>query len=35
MSVFSLTDPYDRILGFSDRIRYFSLEVAPQLRSRG
>jgi hypothetical protein len=31
----SVTDPYGRILGFLDRIRYFFLEVAPQLYSRG
>jgi hypothetical protein len=29
--VVSTTDPYDRILGFLDRIRYFFFQVAPQL----
>jgi hypothetical protein len=33
--VVSVTDPYDRILGFLDRIRYFFFQVAPQLYSRG
>jgi hypothetical protein len=31
----SVTDPYDRILGFLDRSRYFFFQVAPQLYSRG
>jgi hypothetical protein len=31
----SVTDPYDRILGFLDRSRYFFYQVAPQLYSRG
>jgi hypothetical protein len=29
--VVSVTDPYGRILGFLDRIRYFFFQVAPQL----
>jgi hypothetical protein len=33
--VVSVTDPYGRILGFIDRIRYFFFQVAPQLYSRG
>jgi hypothetical protein len=33
--VVSMTDPYDRILGFLDRSRYFFFQVAPQLYSRG
>jgi hypothetical protein len=33
--VVSLTVPYGRILGFLDRSRYFSFQVAPQLYSRG
>jgi hypothetical protein len=33
--VVSVTDPYDRILGFLDRSRYFFFQVAPQLYSRG
>jgi hypothetical protein len=33
--VVSMTDPYCRILGFLDRSRYFSFEVAPQLYSGG
>jgi hypothetical protein len=33
--VVSATDPYDRILGFIDRSRYFLFLVAPQLYSRG
>jgi hypothetical protein len=33
--VVSVTDPYGRILGFLDRSRYFSFQVAPQLYSRG
>jgi hypothetical protein len=33
--VVSVTDPYGRILGFLDRSRYFSYQVAPQLYSRG
>jgi hypothetical protein len=32
--VVSVTDPYGRILGFIDRIRYFPFQVAPQLCSR-
>jgi hypothetical protein len=28
-------DHYDRILGFLDRSRYFFIQVAPQLYSRG
>jgi hypothetical protein len=32
--VVSVTDPYDRILGFLDRSRYFFFQVAPQLYSR-
>jgi hypothetical protein len=31
----SVTDPYGNILGFLDRSRYFSFQVAPQLYSRG
>jgi hypothetical protein len=31
----SVTDSYGRILGFLDRSRYFSFQVAPQLYSRG
>jgi hypothetical protein len=31
--VFSATDPYVRILGFLDWIRYFFFQVAPQLYS--
>jgi hypothetical protein len=31
--VFSVTDPYGRILGFLDRSRYFFFQVAPQLYS--
>jgi hypothetical protein len=33
--VVSVTDPYDRILGFVDRSRYFLFQVASQLYSRG
>jgi hypothetical protein len=33
--VVSVTDPYDRILGFLDRRRYFFFQVAPQFYSRG
>jgi hypothetical protein len=33
--VVSVTDPYGRILGFLDRSRYFFVQVAPQLYSRG
>jgi hypothetical protein len=33
--VVSAADPYGRILGFLDRNTYFSLQVAPQLYSRG
>jgi hypothetical protein len=33
--VVSVTDPYNRILGFLDRSRYFFYQVAPQLYSRG
>jgi hypothetical protein len=33
--VVSVTDPYDRILGFLDRGRYVFLHVTPQLYSRG
>jgi hypothetical protein len=33
--VISVTDPYGRILGFLDRSRYHSFQVAPQLYSRG
>jgi hypothetical protein len=33
--VVSVTDPFGRILGFLDRSRYFFLQVAPQLYSRG
>jgi hypothetical protein len=33
--VVSAADPRDRILGFLDRSRYFFLQVAPQLYSRG
>jgi hypothetical protein len=33
--VVSMTDPYGPILGFLDRSRYFFLQVAPQLYSRG
>jgi hypothetical protein len=33
--VVSVTDPYGRILDFLDRIRYFFIQVAPQLGSRG
>jgi hypothetical protein len=33
--VVSVTDPYGRNLGFVDRSRYFSFQVAPQLYSRG
>jgi hypothetical protein len=33
--VVSVTDPYDRILGFPDRSRYFFFQTAPQLYSRG
>jgi hypothetical protein len=29
------TDPYGRILGFLDRSRFFFIQVAPQLYSRG
>jgi hypothetical protein len=29
--VVSVTDPYNRILGFLDRSRYFFYQVAPQL----
>jgi hypothetical protein len=29
--VVSMTDPYDRILGFLDRRRYLFFQVAPQL----
>jgi hypothetical protein len=31
----SMTDSYGRVLGFLDRSRYFSFQVAPQLYSRG
>jgi hypothetical protein len=31
----STTDPHGRILGFLDRSSYFSIQVAPQLYSRG
>jgi hypothetical protein len=31
----SVTDPYDRILGFLDRSSYFFFQVAPQLYSGG
>jgi hypothetical protein len=31
----SVTDTYDRILGFLDRSRYFFFQVAPELFSRG
>jgi hypothetical protein len=33
--VASITDPHDRILGFLDRRRYFSFQVAPHLYLRG
>jgi hypothetical protein len=33
--VFSVTDPYGRILGFLDRSRYFFFQVASQLYSQG
>jgi hypothetical protein len=33
--VVSVTDPYIRILEFLDRSRYFVLQEAPQLHSRG
>jgi hypothetical protein len=33
--VVSVMDPYGRILVFLDRSRYFLLQVAPQLCSRG
>jgi hypothetical protein len=33
--VVSVADPYDPILGFLDRGRYFFFHVAPQLYSRG
>jgi hypothetical protein len=33
--VVSATDPHDRIFDFLDRSRYFFLQVAPQLYSRG
>jgi hypothetical protein len=33
--VVSVTDPYDRILDFLDRSRYFFFQVAPQLYSQG
>jgi hypothetical protein len=33
--VVSVTDSYGSILGFLDRRRYFSFQVAPQLCSRG
>jgi hypothetical protein len=33
--VVSVTDPYGRNLAFLDRSRYFFLQVAPQLYSRG
>jgi hypothetical protein len=33
--VVSAADPHGSILGFLDRNRYFSFQVAPQLRSRG
>jgi hypothetical protein len=33
--VVSVTDPNGHILGFVDRSRYFSFQVAPQLNSRG
>jgi hypothetical protein len=33
--MFSVTDPYGRILGFADRSRYYFFQVAPQLYSRG
>jgi hypothetical protein len=33
--VVSVTDSYDRILGFLDRNRYFFLQVVPRLYSRG
>jgi hypothetical protein len=31
----SVTDPYDRVLGFLDRSRYFFFQVSPQLYSQG
>jgi hypothetical protein len=31
----SVTDPYGRILAYLDWSRYFFLQVAPQLYSRG
>jgi hypothetical protein len=33
--VVCVTDPYDRILGFLDRSRYYYFQVAPQFYSRG
>jgi hypothetical protein len=33
--VVSATDPYGRVVGFLDRSRYFFIQVAPQLYSRG
>jgi hypothetical protein len=33
--VFSAMDPHGRILGFLDQSSYFSIQVAPQLSSRG
>jgi hypothetical protein len=33
--VVSATDPHGRIIGFLDRSRYFSIQVASQLYSRG
>jgi hypothetical protein len=33
--VVNVTDPYGRILDFLDRVRYFFIQVAPQLISRG
>jgi hypothetical protein len=33
--VISVTDPYGRILGFPDQSRYFFLQLAPLLCSRG
>jgi hypothetical protein len=33
--VVSVSDPYDRILAFLDRSRYFLFQLAPQLYSRG
>jgi hypothetical protein len=33
--VVSVTNPYGRIVGFLDRSRYFFIQAAPQLYSRG